>query len=288
MNIETKILTNQSSRKSPAGSPKRFDVVLMNPPYDRSLHLKFLEKTIEVADKVVSIQPVRWLEDPLIQYKKSKKLDYYKYEDSISKHIKSLEKIRAKDANKRFKIGFMTDCGIYVCDNEGGYDYVSSSNRLFVNKIMEKAPNNVYDAGEPNKIDGIRVKVRIILPNGDNRSIKLSKCGIGQNEEVIIDGRLKNGKSWTTLSGMNKGKEKLPYSVKFDTENEAKNFLDSFFTDFMIYYYAMVFNDQHVYLNAVPFMNDYTEPWTDERFYKWFDIDEDKQNEIREYIKENE
>ena len=28
----------------------KFDVVLINPPYDRSLHLQFLEKTINVAD----------------------------------------------------------------------------------------------------------------------------------------------------------------------------------------------------------------------------------------------
>ena len=40
---------------------KKFDVVLMNPPYDRSMHLKFLEKTIEIADNVVSIQPTRWM-----------------------------------------------------------------------------------------------------------------------------------------------------------------------------------------------------------------------------------
>ena len=38
---------------------KKFDVVLMNPPYNRSMHLKFLEKTIQIGDNVISIQPVR-------------------------------------------------------------------------------------------------------------------------------------------------------------------------------------------------------------------------------------
>ena len=49
---------------------KRFSVILMNPPYSGSLHLKFLEKTIKIADKVVSIQPTRWLQDTLATYKK--------------------------------------------------------------------------------------------------------------------------------------------------------------------------------------------------------------------------
>ena len=31
----------------------KFDVVLMNPPYDRNLHLKFLEKTIEISGKLL-------------------------------------------------------------------------------------------------------------------------------------------------------------------------------------------------------------------------------------------
>lgn len=35
----------------------KFDVCLMNPPYNRSLHLKFLYKTIDISDKVISIQP---------------------------------------------------------------------------------------------------------------------------------------------------------------------------------------------------------------------------------------
>ena len=48
----------------------KFDICLMNPPYSRSLHLKFLEKTIKIADKVVSIQPTRWLQDTLATYKK--------------------------------------------------------------------------------------------------------------------------------------------------------------------------------------------------------------------------
>ena len=49
----------------------KFDVAIMNPPYDGNLHLKILEKVIPIADKVVNISPARWLQDPLAKYKKT-------------------------------------------------------------------------------------------------------------------------------------------------------------------------------------------------------------------------
>ena len=63
----------------------KFDYVVMNPPYERNLHLKFLEKVIKVADKTVNISPVRWLQDPLAKYKKNS--DLKKFRDSIINHI---------------------------------------------------------------------------------------------------------------------------------------------------------------------------------------------------------
>ena len=42
---------------------KRFDIILSNPPYSGSLHLKFLEKCIEISYKVISIQPTEYMYD---------------------------------------------------------------------------------------------------------------------------------------------------------------------------------------------------------------------------------
>ena len=43
---------------------KKFDICLMNPPYDKTLHLKFLEKVIEFTDKV--IEEVNKKEEPVV------------------------------------------------------------------------------------------------------------------------------------------------------------------------------------------------------------------------------
>ena len=68
----------------------KFDIAIMNPPYDGNLHLKILEKVIPIADKVVNISPIRWLQDPFAEYKKS--TDWKKFED-IRKRIESVDVI---------------------------------------------------------------------------------------------------------------------------------------------------------------------------------------------------
>ena len=48
-----------------------FDHIIMNPPYDKNLHLKILQEAIKHSDDVVNLSPIRWLQDPLAEYKKN-------------------------------------------------------------------------------------------------------------------------------------------------------------------------------------------------------------------------
>ena len=98
---------------------KKFDCCIMNPPYDKNLHLKILEKVIPVADKVVNISPIRWLQDPLAKHKKSS--DYKRYEDTISKMIESLEVVEREKAAEIFNIRQESDLGILMI-GRGGFD----------------------------------------------------------------------------------------------------------------------------------------------------------------------
>lgn len=40
---------------------KHFDICLMNPPYDSGLGNRFLDKVIDIANKVITVQPATWL-----------------------------------------------------------------------------------------------------------------------------------------------------------------------------------------------------------------------------------
>src|SRR5574344_1529807 len=67
-------------------SMPKFDVAIMNPPYDGNLHLKILEKVIPIAEKVVNISPVLWI-------KRRGSAEIKRFGDTVGKHIISLEEI---------------------------------------------------------------------------------------------------------------------------------------------------------------------------------------------------
>lgn len=72
----------------------------------------------------------------------------------------------------------------------------------------------------------------------------------------------------------------MKFSVKFNTTYEAENFYDSLNTNFIKYVIYLNTHGQNVYWHRIPFMEDYSMTWTDERFYKFFKINEDEQKII--------
>ena len=101
----------------------KWNYAIMNPPYDGTLHLDFLEKVNKICEKTISVEPCGWLLDipAVIGWKKT---TYQKYENNISKHIKSIEILgdNADDANKEFGIYGFENIGIYEMDNNKEYE----------------------------------------------------------------------------------------------------------------------------------------------------------------------
>lgn len=261
------------------GRSVKFDVCIMNPPYERSLHLKILEKVLTFCDKTVNISPIRWLQDPLAKYKK--RSDYCMFENTISKKIDQLYIINNFDEDRSFDITLQGMLGIYVMGT-GGYDYTQFNNKI-VDKIISKTHTTFADVVEQNKIDGIRVKVNFIAPvrSPDGREAKLDwwrKFIINPNIETFIycDGYTTTGKYWTELG--KKGKyshsigDPLPCSIKFNTLTEANNFVQFCNNKFMTYMKNACQLDMNVPLDRFPFMQDYSQPWTDRRLCEFFDI----------------
>ena len=95
----------------------KFDCIIMNPPYQRNLHLKILEKAISMLKDensvCVNLSPIRWLQDPLAKYKKSS--DLKRFEESVAKHIEQLNAIKSSEAQALFGASFWNNIGIYVC-----------------------------------------------------------------------------------------------------------------------------------------------------------------------------
>ena len=249
-------------------SMPKFDVAIMNPPYDKNLHLKILEAVIPIAAKVVNISPVRWLQDPLAKYKKNS--DYKHFEDSISKKIKDLIIIPADKANDLFNIAAFGDLGIYVLCNNGGYDYtqISKLSLGVSHNICSKMLNKLSDTLKNHYTLGCQTDYNVKVTDicGSLMGFVVNKIHnrIYKNELEYKNNKVKK----SDCHNINKGE----LFISFNTSVEAENFLKSVYTKFHRYIVLSLQNDVHVPLFALPFMGDYTQPWDDKRFCDYFNI----------------
>ena len=259
---------------------KKFDVCLMNPPYDKNLHLKFLEKVIGVAEKTVSVQPISFLQSPSGYDKKTSSAK--KYENSVSKHIADLDIL--KDASTLFGIRAQTDIAIFVCNKDGGFDYKSlmfsqideNDYKMFKNSA-NKFPKLV-EFDETINEDKPFVNIKTFA---NNKRTTRYNIVAPNTYKIIFKGKLPNGEDWNDKKYKSDSfsKEK-PVGIYFDTYIEAKNFYNSCLTEAYKYIVSVFKQSQSIPLNELPFMSDYKKPWDNERFFKYYNIDKDKQEEI--------
>lgn len=276
----------------------KFDCIVMNPPYQKNLHLKVLAEAIKHLkdDGVcVNLSPCEWLIDTLNEVKKNS--TYNTYKTSILKYLESFEIIDAIIGNQLFNIGLMTDLGIYTCKKTCNAIDASKIKWLKVNKqIFDKLiittkqqfPDIVkYDESN------YRFFVPLKLIANPYRTTAFNICT--STFQWLVDGKLPNGNAWQT--GIYKSKSmndtKQLYGLVFDDENSAKNFYNSTYTKCFKYANMLVkrFN-QHVNVTYLPWLGDainprtgkkgYTGEWTNDDLYKFFNITPEEQKVIEE------
>ena len=258
-----------------------FDVIIMNPPYDRNLHLKILEKVIPMANKVINISPVRWLQDPFAPY--LKKSDYNKFEKSVSKHIKDIQFIPAKKATELFgNASFTMNLGIYELDANGGYNYHHDDPLItkIVQKIMKSnwLPFNqkkFYQAG------CVQTKPYIL----NVAAIRTNEAG--QDTPRIVCKEYANQCSTQLMASTSvfKGGSGLnAVHFEFDTEDERKNFWSCYNHPFMLWTYTYWKMDANIRSTNVPYFGDYTHSWDYKDFFEWFDLTKEEQTRVMKEI----
>ena len=277
------------------GEHMTINKVLMNPPFNGSLHLEVLEATLKAVRsansscEVVSVQPVRWLEDPLAECKQGS--SYKKYKDTIINKLSKLNVINSDVASKRFNIMSDQDLGIYVFNNNLKIDLnlITSVAKSCIKKILDRTTISMNDIIETDKISGWRVEIHKLLPTatgahgGDSISAKTNAVKLVNlySNSVFNNGYDKAGNYWTedgrAKNGSSKGiGARLPYSIKADTEIIANNIVESCRTNFYKNIIHMFKYDQNMPLRFLPYMEDYSKVWTDEDYCKFFDLTEEE------------
>jgi hypothetical protein len=242
-----------------------FDIAIQNPPYDRNLHLKVLEQVLKVADKVINISPVRWLQDPFAPY--LNKSDYNKFEESVSKHIKDIQFIPAKEATELFgDASFTMNLGIYELDVNGGWNY--QHNDPLVNKMVHKTMQSSWSNFSWQDYYAGNIPVKAFKLNVAPIHSKDSKYPImcQTYEDQCKTQPAKKRSDGNGGMGHNGG------HFEFDTEEERKNFYDCYNTAFMQWYIKLWKFDVNVVGYKLPYFGDYTHQWKLRDFFVWFDL----------------
>ena len=282
----------------------KYDCIIMNPPYVRNLHLKILAEAIKhLKDEksvCVNLSPVRWLQDPLAKYKKN--CDLKRFEESIAKHIESLETITALQAQNIFSGTVMNiDLGVYACSKANTqFDYKDYYANPILNKCIEYIATHNPNI-EADKQDGWRVRMPVILGGKSGGSGDRSKHHKYLSFGKLLmfkDGKNEEGKWWYDCYMHNQYTKTTPYitsSIKFDSKIEAENFINQFDTLFGKYITNLLLSDVNVAPIQVLWLADTINPrtgkkgyegeWTDEDFVLYFNITPEEQKIIEETMK---
>ena len=282
----------------------KFDCIIMNPPFQRNLHLKILAEAIKHLNDdgtCVNLSPVRWLQDSFAKFKKSSAYNCFK--EMVSKHIAALELYNSQEMSQIFNIAVNNDLAIYVCNKDGGFDYSN------VRKYRGFDPICIYDKCKA-KVGNSNLSEHII--NYANRtsenfvSVLIIGAAVYRGNKTIDC--LRRGNYGPFCNGKYNGKtiKETKDSCKrsvcgnvdnwpvicFDTSNECVNFFNC--TDTVCYHflsYAFT-NDQNVPLRFLPWLGDainprtgkkgYTGEWTDEDLMLYFGITPEEQKVIEE------
>ena len=260
----------------------KINKVLMNPPYDGSLHLEVLEATLKASREtnaeceVVSVQPARWLEDPLAEYKQGS--DYKKYKQTLIDNISKLQLVDATTACKAFNIMNSTDLAIYTFNTTMTEIKITAQDNL-INKLYSKISTmtTLHDKLDQNVVDGFRCEVKKLTSGtgghnlGDYDSSKVADVNIVWGP--YTDGYTKDGNFFTAGRQKNQfTKDYFANSIKFNSLDLANNFYLSCNTNFYRRLIHLFKWDVNVPLRFLPYMEDYSKVWTDEDYCKFFDL----------------
>ena len=252
---------------------KKFDCIIMNPPYDGSLHLKIIACVLPYAKEIVNLSPIRWLQDPLAEYKKSAAFEKYK---AIRSNLKISKIIPAQDASKMFGIDLTFSLGIYsIKESNPGMDapmldkkvlavYKKIIDRIVRDDNYAKLTIKKYDDALDNYVCAANFSPE--SKYGKKRFFFLKDVG-----KAFVNGftyrKYKDGNRFAT-----RGDIWNTECILFNTAEEAQNCYDSFKMSIPKFICMLSTVGVNIYPQFAPWMTDYTQPWTNERFCKHFNI----------------
>jgi hypothetical protein len=265
----------------------KFDIVVGNPPYG-NLHLPILKKCVEhlTEDGVsITIQPVRWLQDPLWKLKKT--TDAKKMQSTLDGKLDDVKIISSQEATRIFAATLNTDLGIFYVKNSGGkmsYDSLSKTvNGIDISRFERLIVENnlVLDS-----YDGQMkhfVPLATIAGSGSGRGF-VGAGSIHQIYGYFTDGKSNQCKfgDGLTLDEAHKANKRRTFGKtigavckQFDSADEARNFYEFIKLDVFRFFIYITTLDVNIQSRFLPFPKEngaFKTPWDASRFCEYFNI----------------
>lgn len=243
----------------------KFDIVIMDPPYDGDSHLRVLEAVIPHADRVVDISPISRIVNCVDTFKGK-----VEFQDTVYKHsYKCHDEIPVAEELALFAPALIVPplaIQEYRCDvdsldefervdSHGGMKYIVERVYKYA-RVVDNLANHL----ERDRKDGYRVEFTRI--SGDAHSHPHVPRSF---EQIVVDGLLEDGRPHWQMNFVDQYTKKtdtMEESLPFATRAEAQNSIDSYKTTFMECVVGLLQADIRVHPDYMPYMGDYTRPWT--------------------------
>ena len=242
----------------------KFDIILSNPPYSKGLGEKFLFKYIDIADKIITIQPATWLF--------SKKQNKNVTEELKDKYC-DITIINPKD----FDAGFLSKVSInyinskkdkeIILHNELSnkdyiYDNIEDINELSLDEFLSKFNNIIKSLYETDNLQNHSITIfkdnnieKLINQNLYLiRYVGIRGHGITSNNQMnpdfytIISNNKKEQeeKVLITSNDLKDENRKVPFVFALKSKDEQLGLFNYLQTDFCRACLATIKNNQHL------------------------------------------
>ena len=274
----------------------KFDVVFSNPPYNANTDIKILNEIVNVADEFVIVHPSTWVLD-----RKGKTKMFKDLKSHVQNHLKSIDFF---NGNNIFDIELFVPCMIthfnkkYVGDttvNHFGSTF-DVSDISDITKFGEKWINVVKPFADKflscDSITAHKTQHQIIL---DDKKFYCQLAGVrgtpnrskNSNHMLLDDFYTMIMKNDGNKGVRNPNVRKDAWLVwEFNTELERDNFINYLKTDFARFLLSILKNTQNNHygeMDLIPWL-DFTEEWDDDKLFAKFNVSQDLQNYIRDFL----